>query len=81
MKYKKDKQILELMVEMLNLIYLHGHFLGESDYYKLVDKMNKLYNEPDFRTNPQTGERYCATCGNDLDENGKCKCNPLEEKI
>ena len=38
-----------------------------------------LIPEPeDFRTNPETGERYCATCGVDLDEDGKCKCERHE---
>lgn len=40
-----EKQILDLMSEMLNLVYLHGHFLGEKDYYELMDKMQKLYKK------------------------------------
>lgn len=30
--------------------------------------------QPDFRTDPNTGDQYCATCGEYLDEYGKCKC-------
>jgi hypothetical protein len=41
---KKDKQILKLILDILNLIYIHGHFLGEKDYKDLANKILKLSN-------------------------------------
>ena len=47
---------------------------------KHVEPKTNIDWEEDFRTNPQTGERYCACCGYDLDEDGKCMCAVFNER-